>query len=299
MIGVAYCGKCGSDEVGSSMDLPSNRSAFYCLSCGHQTEVDGFVLGTYMGEHESKVVNQSRPNNGSWYKTEEREDIQEERLPGEEPRPPLEFRPASSFSREEILANDAQRAFHVWHSDLRREDVLALEAVLGQQGVREEAVQQELTRRRALLVQHLGGGHGRYVIPKPQFGGQYEPDFLIGERASYGLEWTLVELEAPSREMFTKAGEVSQWLNHAIRQINDWRSWLAYHKDDAERDVARGGLGLGEIDVRAQGLIIMGRRSQLDARTNERRRELQRAHNMQIRTYDWLVEACRGRLFMW
>jgi hypothetical protein len=299
MIGVAYCGKCHSDEVGSTRPDESGKVRFYCLGCGHDTEVDGFLLGWYFGEHESKVVNKSRPAGAHWYLTEEREDLHEERLPDEAPRPPIKFQPAREITEDELLANDAQREFFVWHHKVSKADVDALEAVLNQPDVREEDVQQALTQRRALLVQHLGGGHGRYVIPKPQFGGKYEPDFLIGERASYGLEWTLVELEAPGRSMFTKKGEVSQWLNHAIRQVNDWRSWLAYHKADAEREVARGGLGLGEIDVRTQGLIIMGRRTQLDPLTNERRRELQRAHNMQIRTYDWLLEVCRGRLWMW
>lgn len=296
MIGIAYCGKCHSDEVGSRRIGNTEKVEIFCLSCGHRAKVNQFEVRWYFGEHEAKVVNHSRPDNGPFYHTEEREDIHEERLPGEKPRPPVKFR---MMNMEGVLADDPQRAFFVSHGDICKEDVEALEAVLARPDAREEDVQQVLTARPPLLVQHLRGGHGRYVIPKPQFGGKYEPDFLIGERASFGLEWTLVELEAPKRAMFSKSGRPSKWLTHAMHQVEDWRSWLAYNKATAERETARGGLGLGEIDVRTLGLILMGRRTDIDSLTNERRRGLQTAHNMQIRTYDWLLDVCRGQAWMW
>ncbi len=66
---------------------------------------------------------------------------------------------------------------------------------------REEEIQAYLWDHPLMLVQHLGGGHGRWVIPKPRLGSEYIPDFIIGDRDSGGRRWIAVELEGPRRPM--------------------------------------------------------------------------------------------------
>lgn len=147
-----------------------------------------------------------------------------------------------------------------------------------------------------MLIQHLGGGHGRWVIDQKRLGAEHVPDFVIADRNSLGYEWKVVEIESPKAAMFTKAGDPSSKLNHAIRQIIDWRSWLKRNQDYASRIREKGGLGLIDIDSNVKGLIIIDRRNRIDDSTHERRRQLSIDLNIEIHTYDWLIERALGRL---
>jgi hypothetical protein len=147
-----------------------------------------------------------------------------------------------------------------------------------------------------LLIQHFGGGHGRWVIPQKRLGAEYVPDFVIGERHSGGRFWTAVELEGPQRAMFTKAGDPSRYLWHAIRQIVDWRVWLEHNRDYAARDPSNDGLGLKDISPALTGLIIIGRRQDLPVRRQAFRRGLERQLNVQIHSFDWLLERLEERV---
>lgn len=160
----------------------------------------------------------------------------------------------------------------------------------------ERDMQAYLEKHSYFMIQHLGGGHGRWVIPNKRLGAEYVPDFVIGEKHSLGFEWQVVELESPKAVFFTKNGDPSKVLNHAIRQITDWRSWLKQNQGYASRPKEENGLGLIDIDSSVKGLIILGRRSDIDSTTNERRRQLGSNLNIDIHTYDWLVECAEGRL---
>ena len=147
-----------------------------------------------------------------------------------------------------------------------------------------------------LLIQHLGGGHGRWVIPQKRLGAEHVPDFIIGDRHSFGFEWQVVEIENPSAKVFTKSGDPSKTLSHAIRQITDWRSWLKLNQNYASRRREENGLGLVNIDSDVKGLIIIGRRDTIDPSTNERRRQLCSDLRIDIHSYDWLVGTLEGRV---
>ena len=58
------------------------------------------------------------------------------------------------------------------------------------------------------LIQHLGGGHGRWVIPQKRLGSEFTTDFVIGESHSFGYDWIAVELESPKAKMFNKNGDL-------------------------------------------------------------------------------------------
>jgi len=142
---------------------------------------------------------------------------------------------------------------------------------------------------------YLGGGHGRWVIPTKRLGSEYITDFVIGERSSLGFEWQAVELESPAAPLFTKAGDPTKQLTHAIRQIQDWRVWLQRNQNYAARSKAEGGLGLTDIVADVPGLILIGRRAAVDPETQERRRQMSNDLQIDIHTYDFLLDSVDGR----
>ena len=146
-----------------------------------------------------------------------------------------------------------------------------------------------------LLLQHMNGGHGRWVIPQKALGGEYRTDFIIGERDSDGFHWQAVELESHNAKCFTKKGDYTRELTHAIKQIEDWRSWISDNIQYARNERNKNGLGLTDIVSNIPGLIIIGRRKDLLDRNKYKRRDIGNRLNIKIHTYDWLYEQAKAR----
>lgn len=197
----------------------------------------------------------------------------------------FEIRQASAT---EALAADPLREFFTFWTRVTAADVAALRAAI-ERAEREEDIQQHLQERPLMLVQHLGGGHGRWVIPKLRLGSAHVTDFVIGDRDSGGRRWFAVELESPKHAMFTRGGDPSRYLTHAIRQIADWRAWLTTHHASAVTPREKEGLGLEDVEPQLPGLILIGRRG-LGPNPRERRRQFEHDHRLEIHSYDWLVE---------
>jgi len=161
---------------------------------------------------------------------------------------------------------------------------------------REEEVQQFLQSHPTILTHYLGGGHGRYCIPKKSLGGMFVPDFLLADLSSLGLTWYAVELENPKVRMFNENGDPSHYLNHAIRQIRDWRDWLKNNLGEARRLQQEKGLGLIGIEPELECLILIGWRRDLDETLLDARRRMNREINGEIHTYDWLIEQTKNEL---
>lgn len=194
----------------------------------------------------------------------------------------------------EARAKDPLREFFTLWDTIEEGDVEALRTVLDD-ATREEDVQQFLQKNPHFLIQHLGGGHGRWVIPKKRLGSEHVTDFMIGERDSMGFHWIAVELESPLSKMFTKGGNPSASLTHAVRQMQDWRTWLSDNQNYAARLRNQDGLGLTDIHTQVPGLILMGRRSTESDDTRRRRRQMSRDSNIEIHTFDFLLDALAGR----
>jgi hypothetical protein len=198
-------------------------------------------------------------------------------------------------SAEEIIAGDPLGEFFVWWDNISFEDISKLEECL-KRAINENDIQRFLQENPIFLIQHLGGGHGRWVIPKQRLGAEHVTDFIIGERSSIGFEWQAVELESPNVPIFNKKGDPSRYLNHAIRQIQDWRAWLQRNQNYAARPKVESGLGLTDIVSTLPGLVLLGRRNNIDPLTNERRRQMVTDLNINIHSYDFLVDCAKGRL---
>jgi antiviral defense system Shedu protein SduA len=178
--------------------------------------------------------------------------------------------------------------------ELTRYEIVAFEAALDEAQY-EFDMQRFLETHPQLLIQLLTAGRGAFVLPKVRLGSEYEADFLIAHEASGGLVWCAVELESPRAKVFTKKGDPSAILYHALRQISDWREWLSRNRDYAERPRKLQGLGLTDIDPELPGLIIIGRGSDIDKEATLRRRRMARDNKVQIETYDWLLAQAKER----
>lgn len=209
------------------------------------------------------------------------------------PSPTSAFEPAHVV-RGRYLANDPLREFSLDGMCVSDASVADLVNAIDN-AEREEDIQQFLSERPELLIQHLGGGgHGRWTIAKKRLGCEHVTDFMICARDSLGFHWTAVELESPHRKLFTIAGNPAEFLTHAIRQILDWRIWLTKNIDYATRLREESGLGLTDITGNVPGLILIGRRAGLDGSTRQLRERLSLEHNISIHTYDYLVDAARA-----
>jgi antiviral defense system Shedu protein SduA len=180
----------------------------------------------------------------------------------------------------------------VFWDEITHAEVTALKAAL--EGARDEGdMQRFLEAHPRILIQHLTGTRGAWVLPKQRLGSQYETDFLIAQKPSDGLIWYAVELERPQAKLFNKNGDPSRDLNHALRQITEWRIWFRRNRSYAVLPRNQSGLGLTDIDPELEGLVIMGRDADVDQRTTALRRELVRAHRIKLETYDWLLARAR------
>lgn len=103
------------------------------------------------------------------------------------------------------------------------------------------------------------------LYSKPRLGAEYEADFAFFDTSSYGPEWNFVEIEAPSRKLFTRALQPSSWLTHAVQQIQDWAAW--FHDN-----LAYAARSFPAIEY-PYFYIFMGRRRDL---TDETRKRLKR-----------------------
>lgn len=198
-------------------------------------------------------------------------------------------------SRDDSFDDDPLREYSVWWDDLSYDDVAVFKERL-EQATREQDLQELFEARPILLAQLLGGGHGRWVLPRKRFGAEFVPDFVVGERSSEGFRWQLIELENPRARMFTKGGDPTHQLTHAIRQVKTWRAWLVHNQNYAARLRSDNGLGLTDISPNSSALIIIGRRRATSADTNSLRRQMTADDGIEIHSYDYLLEAAEGRV---
>lgn len=161
---------------------------------------------------------------------------------------------------------------------------------------REEDLQDFLTRNPFILSEQFP--HGTHVVPKFRFGGKYVSDFLISEITSGGTIWILVELEPVNIPLVTKAGHHSERVRGGVQQVRDWRDWLMSNRDHAMKSIAQDGLGLGDIQG-LWGRVVVGRRSMITPRFNQLRRQISDDSNIEIMTYDRLLEWFKKRANHW
>jgi hypothetical protein len=146
------------------------------------------------------------------------------------------------------------------------------------------------------LIQFLGGGQGRWVIPQKALRAEYVTDFLIADKDSLGFHWKVIELKHPSKKAYKNNGNPTSEMTDALEKIRNWRSWLEDNLNYAQRKKESNGLGLTEITPDLPGLIIIGRRNEESEKHRIKRRNLGKESNIEIHTYDWLFDRAEERV---
>ena len=185
----------------------------------------------------------------------------------------------------------------------------------------EEQVHAHLWANAFLLDLFYDGG---YVMSKLPLGIKYVSDFVVFGYRNWtndvGIHATLIELERPTGKLFTKAGDPAAVLTHALRQVQDWKAWLARNGDYFRRTVrsllvegspterlrsSRSLSGfyrdviIGALDdhVSYGFTVIAGRRQPMSLADRIRLDEMNNSLNgIRIMTYDALVEGWMRRL---
>ena len=178
---------------------------------------------------------------------------------------------------------------YVLHTPTPPEDLEVFRSCL-KTADKESDLQRFFETRPQLLRNLFAGFRQTWVIPHQRLGGEHVTDFVVGQMSSEGFAWIAVELESPKSRIFTKSGDPTKELTHAIRQILDWRAWINNNQNYAARSRLEGGLGLRHITSSMMGLILIGRKHEVDPSTNGRRRQLKTDLNIMIHTYDTFFE---------
>lgn len=130
------------------------------------------------------------------------------------------------------------------------------------------------------------------LYSKVQLGDQYETDFACFDSGSSGPEWYLIEIESPAAKIFTKSGQPSARLSHAMQQVRDWLSWVHDNLGFARKLMPH-------IDY-PLGYIFIGRRTVLGESERKRLKRLNFDNRLSFRvhTLDWFADSARDVLGM-
>ena len=166
---------------------------------------------------------------------------------------------------------------------------------------KEEILQQYLEQHKKILIAAFGQPKWVYnfVLPKFKFGSDYISDFVVFTGQSYSYWIKLIELEPSTSQVFTKQGDYAQRLNHAIKQVDEWSDWITrnepYFRDCLQKALQKEYPSFSEIlDYTRRFIvsskIVIGRRATLSVDDNKRRAQEYEKSNLDIITYDRLVD---------
>jgi Domain of unknown function (DUF4263) len=146
-----------------------------------------------------------------------------------------------------------------------------------------------------------GGHHGSMfsaVITQPVLPGIRRPipDFMRLLRDSDSIRPLLVEIEAPSKKVGRRDGQLSSAATQALSQIADWKAWFAKPANELQfRELYQ----LNRFPHRALApryVLVMGRGDEMEL--NERVREMRRhatPSDVEIMSFDRLRPSHEGR----
>ena len=165
----------------------------------------------------------------------------------------------------------------------------------------EEILQQYLEQHKKILIAAFGQPEWVYnfVLPKFKFGSDYISDFVVFTGQSYSYWIKLIELEPSTSQVFTKQGDYAQRLNHAIKQVDEWSDWIKrnepYFRDCLQKALQKEYPSFSEtLDYTRRFIvsskIVIGRRATLSVDDNKRRAQEYEKSNLDIITYDRLVD---------
>lgn len=124
------------------------------------------------------------------------------------------------------------------------------------------------------------------VLPKHKLGSEHITDFVVHEA---GDDHVLVEIERADHKLYTRQGNPSRQLTHALQQVEDWRRWVLNNVAYARNDLP------GITDPHCW--VVMGRDADLEedqrSKLEHKNRELT---HITIMTYDDLLKRAQRHL---
>lgn len=157
-------------------------------------------------------------------------------------------------------------------------------------GVKESKLQKFLSDHASLFF-----GPHLFVISGAELGSDFRVDFVVArDEASSGIDYTFVEIETPQSRVYTRSGDPSAKLTHAMQQVRDWKSWLTRHRGHVRRFFPSGYFGWDEF-TNLSFCVVIGRRGPPGSQT-AKRNALARDTGIKIRSFDYLTDVLRARL---
>lgn len=156
-------------------------------------------------------------------------------------------------------------------------------------GVKEADIHEFLSDHSSLFF-----GEDVFVISKAELGCDFQADFVIAtDKASYGIDYKFVEIETPQSPVYTRRGDPSARLTHALQQILNWKAWLTRHRGHVRRFFPSEYWGWDEF-TNLSFCVVIGRRSSSTSQI-AKRNALARETGISIRSFDYLTELLQLR----
>ena len=159
--------------------------------------------------------------------------------------------------------------------------------LLERKGVTEEEIHHQFLARHPALLP-LWWPFDNTVFTKLPLGAEYVVDFAFARENTPGVTWHLIEIEHPKFPLFTKSGDPSAKLMHAVRQVLNWKTWFMENLGYVTRYFPfsdRIGLrGLAEPEL----IVVIGRRGGIGREQQKLINQL--GYRVQVRTFDGLAE---------
>lgn len=116
-------------------------------------------------------------------------------------------------------------------------------------------------------------------------GTQFRMDFLIRDASG---RYLVVEIENPQRQLFTKAGNLTASVSHAVQQVEDWQEWIEDNLPSVQK--------LYPDMSSPSGMVVIGRTLGLPERDRRRlgRHNVNLGGRVRVVTYDDLLGAARA-----
>lgn len=195
-------------------------------------------------------------------------------------------------SRWSSVRSDDLKSFAV-ERPVTQDAIDELESVITRSKT-ERPIQAYLEAQPQLLTALLGGNE-RFCMSQKRLGSEFVPDFVIGDVDSLGVRWIVVELETPNSGVFlSDRSTLDKYARKGSEQILDWRNWLSENIAYARRSVRENGLGLYDITPKPLAYVFVGRRNRMPRDRKESKRNALREQQIEVHSYDWLVERLRG-----
>lgn len=184
------------------------------------------------------------------------------------------------ITKEKMLQN-RQSLLSVGRSDLQgyEKSVRDYEELISRPGVEEVEIQKFFEENFILIDRAI-----EKIIPKKSLGGEGFPDFIVVRNDGNHI---LIEIEKPSKKLYTSRGNPTAEFKQAEQQILDYLQWANEEKEFLRKR------GLPSITVEStSGLLIIGMSKDLDSDTGkkfERKKFACKHADYEIKTFDEIL----------